>query len=278
MIPDLFKKFRLNFKFDFSFISLSDISFSEKISFLARKYFNIFTNKRKIKYLGKEFYYDTQLSPAILETYPREIFDINKTVKLSKIKTLLDVGANIGQFSYSLKSFFPHLQIYAFEPNKNVFPILKKNIGYFKNIKAYNFGLGGKTGKRSFYFSPSASAEGSFYKENVNQNYIRKDAQKTEVDIINLTPGLTKKLSIPHHIDLVKIDVEGAEMEVLKSLIHLDFDYLYIEVSIKRKETGDIEDIKKFLKDKKGIKPQIIYYNLPDKESPCANVMFSLKH
>jgi len=111
----------------------------------------------------------------------------------------------------------------------------------------------------------------------MHQNYIRKNVKKTKVKIIKLTPKIMKKLDIPKKIDFVKIDVEVAEMEVLKSLKFIDFDYLYIEVSVKRKGEGNLETIKKFLKKEKLVEPKLIYYNLPDRDSPCANVIFSLK-
>ena len=144
----------------------------------------------------------------------------------------------------------------------------------FPDITAFNLGLGEKDEEKTFYFSPEASAEGSFYQENIHQNYLRKNVKKTHVKIINLSKNL-KKLNMPRKFDLVKVDVEGAEMEVLTSLKNIDFDYLYIEVSIKRKGNS-LEDVKEFLKKHKKTKPKLLSYSLPEKDSPCANAIFSL--
>ena len=154
---------------------------------------------------------------------------------------------------------------------------MTKNSSNFKNLKTYNFGLGNKTGIQNFYFSQTASAEGSLYQENMHQNYVRKDIKKTRVKIVKLEPKIMEKLSIPKKIDFVKIDVEGTEMEVLKSLKFIDFDYLNIEVSVKRKGEGNLDNIREFLRKEKGVEPKLLYYNLPDKDSPCANAIFSLK-
>jgi len=277
MQNEIIKKILTNFKFDYYLISTQNINFFNKFTFLWRKYYSILLNKRKIKYLRNDFYYDNRFSPAILENYPREISDIDKAINLSKIKNVLDIGANIGQFSFTLKSLYPLIHIYAFEPNKEIYPILEKNAANFKNLYTYNFGLGNKTGMKDFYFSQTASAEGSLYKENMNQNYVRKDVKKTKVKIMKLTPKIIKKLNIPQKIDFVKIDVEGAEVDVLKSLKIIDFDYLYIEISVKRKGEGNLKNIEEFLRKEKKIQPKLIYYNLPDKDSPCANAIFSLK-
>ena len=95
-MKELLKKIKLNFKFDYYLLSANNISLIEKILFFFRKYLSILTNKRKIKYLGSQFQYDSRLTPALLETYPKEISDLNKIIKLKEIKSVLDIGANIG--------------------------------------------------------------------------------------------------------------------------------------------------------------------------------------
>ena len=112
MQSEIIKKILTNFKFDYYLISAPNINFFNKFTFLWKKYYSILLNKRKIKYLGKDFYYDSRFSPAILENYPKEISDVDKAINLSKIKNVLDIGANIGQFSFTLKSLYPLIYIY----------------------------------------------------------------------------------------------------------------------------------------------------------------------
>ncbi len=276
-LNELFHKIYTNFKLDYRFITTSNLKFLEKISYNFNKYLCIFTNKRKIKYLGKEFAYDNRFVPAILQNYPREILEIDKTINLDNIKEVLDVGANIGQFSFTLNKFFPDIHIYSFEPNKLIFHLLEENVKELKKVKIYNYGLGKSEGKKNLYFSKSASAEGSFYKENMSQNYLRKDILETNVEILKLTRNNLKNLGIPKKVDLVKIDVEGAELEVLESLKELEFDYLYIEVSVKRKG-GTLNEISNLIRKKLEKTPKLIYYYLPEKNSPVANALFLLKN
>ena len=112
MKNEIIKKALTNFKFDYYLISAPNINFINKFTFLWRKYICILLNKRKIKYFGRSFYYDNRFSPAILENYPKEISEINEAIDLSKIKNVLDVGANIGQFSFTLKSLYPYIYIF----------------------------------------------------------------------------------------------------------------------------------------------------------------------
>jgi len=277
MQNEIIKKILTNFRADYALISTSNISLYNKLDLLWRKYFCIFSNKRSIKYLGKDFHYDNRFSPVMLEEYPKEISEIDSVIDFSKIKTVLDIGANIGQFALTLKTLYPQINLHSFEPNEDIYPILKKNLSDFNNLTTHNFGIGNKPGIQTFYFSPSASAEGSLFQENMNQNFVRKNIQKTRVKIVKLNPSIMKKLGIPRKVDLIKIDVEGAEMDVIRSLKSIDFDYLYVEVSIKRKGGGSLKEIKELLKKEKGIDPKLIYYNVQSKFSSCANVIFSLK-
>jgi FkbM family methyltransferase len=274
----LIRKIKDNFKMDYYLLSSKNVESIERIFFLFRKYFCILTNRRRIKYLGDYFYYDNRFSPAMLEGYAKEIENINKAVDFSKIKSVLDIGANIGQFSYTLKKIYPLINVYSFEPNKEIFPILKKNFSNIPGIKIYNLGIGKRNEKRIFYFSPNSSPAGSFYIENMYQNNIRKNIRETKVDIVNIDPRIIKKLGFPKKFDFVKIDVEGAEMEVLESLKKIQFDYVYIEVSIDKNKNVDanLEVIKRILEKERG-KAKLVYYELPNKDSPCVNVIFSFK-
>lgn len=275
-IKEFTEKVMHNFIFDKRFLFLDQLRLSQKIRYLAEKYLAIFLNKRVIRYLETEFFYDNRFVPAVLEDYPQLILGLHKTINLSQIQSVLDVGANIGQWAFTAKSFFPHLNIYSFEPNKDAFTLLEKNSRCFTHWKVYAYALGEKNGKRPFYYSPSASAEGSFYRENTSQNYLRPDVREILVPIVKLDKDHLKQFSMPSEVDLVKIDVEGNEIEVLRSLKNLVFTYLSLEVSVNRRSEGGLKDVLRIIEQEWGIKTRLLYYHLPDKNSPCAEVVFSL--
>ena len=68
-------------------------------------------------------------------------------------KVILDIGGNIGITSIFLAKVFPNASIYTFEPLKENFELLEKNIQNYPNIKAFNVGLGSKNGSFKVYFS-----------------------------------------------------------------------------------------------------------------------------
>src|SRR6185312_2783845 len=61
---------------------------------------------------------------------------------IPEVKTILDVGANQGQFALSAKHFYPQAAIHSFEPVPAVFNILRHNTRKTNGINTYNFALG----------------------------------------------------------------------------------------------------------------------------------------
>lgn len=273
---NLITKAKINFNSDIIWLRSNFIPFNERLQYIFTKYWAIIFNKRKINYLGKEFSYDGRFGPFILQSYPKEIMDIDNVIKLSNIKTILDIGTNVGQWSFTIKRFFPNVKIFSFEPNKKVFEVLESNRNHFIDNKweIFNYAVGSKEEEKTFYFSPSATAEGSLYKENMSQNFVRKDINETKVSVIPLIKKNIKKLKIPAKFDFVKIDVEGAEMDVLKGLEDIKFKYLEIEVKNTRKVGVTIEEVIKHFENRK-IKIKLLYQSLED-EASVGNAIFEL--
>lgn len=274
MKQDLYKKLKTNTKIDFEYFLFPVPSFGEKIKFFFNKYIAVALNKRKISYLGSIFHYDNRFSPVLLQTYPKEIERLNRKINLENKKNVLDVGANIGQFAYTLNKLYPNLKIWSFEPNRTIFEYLRKNC-ISKNIVKLNHGLASKSGKRTLFYSPEASAEGSFYSENMHQNYERKKILKVNVSVKELSDKFLRENKMPKKFDLVKIDVEGAEIEALRALKNIEFEYLQIEVSTRRKG-GELEDVKEIVKKIWNKKCNVLDYYLPEKNSPAANILIKL--
>src|SRR5258706_11860496 len=65
-----------------------------------------------------------------------------------QLSTILDIGANTGQFGLMCREFFPQANVYSFEPLSDVYVELKKNLaranreGNSSSWKAFNIALG----------------------------------------------------------------------------------------------------------------------------------------
>lgn len=81
-------------------------------------------------------------------------------LKTLNINTILDVGANVGQFSLEINKFLPQATIFAFELLKGTFCQLLKNTSHLNRFVAFNIALGDFNGHSEIYrsaFSPSSS-------------------------------------------------------------------------------------------------------------------------
>lgn len=121
--------------------------------------------------------------------------------------TIIDIGANIGSHSIYWAIERNAAKIYSFEPLPSTFEILKKNIELNhleEKIIAYNFGLSDKKSKAMIQ---------SYDHNNIGSTSFKKDKN----GLFQLRT--LDSLKIKDKIDLIKIDVEGAEVEVLNGAI-----------------------------------------------------------
>jgi len=124
----------------------------------------------------------------------------------------VDVGANIGLMSLLASSLVGESgAVYSFEPVTTTFNLLNKNItlNQIDNIQTMNFGLGSAPGT-ALIFEVDHENRGmsSFVERKVNND------KGTEVSINTLDSFLVSKEV--ENVRLLKIDVEGWELEVLK--------------------------------------------------------------
>ncbi len=130
-------------------------------------------------------------------------------------KTVLDIGANDGQFATDIHKRLPKAQIYSFEPLKESFAKLSENMSEVKNFKAFNFALGEQSGTMEISrsaFSPSSSLRkmASLHKEIYPKSAM---SVKEEITIKRLDDVLSGiKFEKPL---LIKIDVQGYEDKVI---------------------------------------------------------------
>ena len=161
------------------------------------------------------------------------------------IKNIFDIGAYKGWWSFQIARIFKNANYFLFEPtiDNNIFfleqnaEIIKNNGG---NCKIIN-GLIGKEDKNiKFYESETELGTGnSIYKEqsSVKFNEVIKKMVRLDTVITNHLSNIKP--------DLIKIDVQGAELDVLKGLgnfIH-DVKYIQLEVSyIRNNKNGCFAD------------------------------------
>lgn len=135
------------------------------------------------------------------EIFDKEIYAFDSQVVSPYI---IDAGANIGLASIFLKLRLPTARIVAFEPDENIASYYKKNIASFgfKGVELVQKGLWSHEGELKF--SVEGADGGSFIEG-------QAPAGKT-VSI----PVTTLSSYLREGVDFLKIDIEGAELEVLE--------------------------------------------------------------
>ena len=122
----------------------------------------------------------------------------------------LDIGANIGTHTVILSSLFKN--VYAFEPQKDIFDLLKLNIevNNCTNVTPYNFGLGEKEKTAELGFIDKNKSNNFGGVGIIDKNKLKEGEQKGEsiniktLDSLNITD-----------LGFIKIDVEGYEYNAL---------------------------------------------------------------
>jgi FkbM family methyltransferase len=120
--------------------------------------------------------------------------------RLAGVRTILDIGANIGFFSVAARSYYPQSLIHAYEPNPRVLPFLKTNTDDLR-IAIYPEAVGGDDGHVELFDSGASNQAQTVASE---AGTIRQVSLQTAIDRLGGS------------VDLLKLDCEGAEWEMFK--------------------------------------------------------------
>lgn len=159
---------------------------------------------------------------------------------------VVDIGGHRGYFTVFSSTKAKQGRVYAFEPIKKNYDILRKNLAANKcsNVTSFQLGISGTKGVKKLYISPSSSSGISLIKD-----WFKDDKRK-------ITSSYTKFItlhdifSLCHikKIDFLKIDCEGAEYEILLNTSKKDLARIN-KISMEFHQIGKLKVsvLKKFL-------------------------------
>jgi FkbM family methyltransferase len=150
--------------------------------------------------------------------------EVRSFLKRQRGEVFIDIGANVGLYSLIASRRFR--RVYAFEPNPKTRPVLEETIRKLdrRNVTVYPVALSNFKGETMLYLGPHEGFSGSAdtilpvfqYAPNatpeggLDHTFIGKEAVKVQVS--------TYDSIIKEKVDLVKVDVEGAEFLVLEGM------------------------------------------------------------
>lgn len=154
----------------------------------------------------------------------------------------IDCGANVGNITFQMAE--SGAEVYAFEPNPFAFSVLNERFEGNPKVHCINKGVWDRNEKIRLYFHENSSEDevkwstGSSILD-FKKNVLTEKFKEIEViDLIGFIKGLSKNITV------LKIDVEGAEVEILQKII---VEELYLNIGNILVETHDhkIPEIKK---------------------------------
>lgn len=127
---------------------------------------------------------------------------------------VFDVGANQGQFlGVTLRRLAGiSYQVHSFEPGKTAFALLSDTAKGLPGVTLNNFALGRASGEGMLFFDKPGSGNSSLTKRRLD--HFGTTFGESETIHVETLDNYCQRNSIGH-IDLLKIDVEGHEMDVL---------------------------------------------------------------
>jgi FkbM family methyltransferase len=125
---------------------------------------------------------------------------------------IVDAGANIGVAALWLASRYPGAKLHCFEPESRSFALLEHNLRQLPGARSERSALGADPGTVSLYVSENGSVHSIFETESPPRVEVVRSARL----------GDYMERNRIGRVDLLKVDVEGSEMAILRGLgVHI---------------------------------------------------------
>ncbi len=158
---------------------------------------------------------DRSHESTVKEIYQERVYE--RMFSISVGDTIIDVGANIGVFTVKASKLVgPTGTVISFEPASKNFRLLEANImrNHLSNVKPFEYAVSDSEGEASLYVD-RASVRASLFSDQGDSEKTPRNIEAIEsvktVSLDTLVESLKSDC-----IDVIKIDVEGAELAVLR--------------------------------------------------------------
>lgn len=177
----------------------------------------------------------------------------NLDVLLSFVRpdtVFLDIGANLGFFTLQIARRIARKgRVFAFEPHPMLFDLLNRNVflnGFSHVVTAHNFGVSDRAAPVEFHY-PTGHLGGGYvatHQSDANHTIISSEVKRLD-DVLGSMAA----------VDLVKINVEGHELQVLRGMERIVRESPRIKILLEKlgRNAGSEDGMKEFF-DRMGMK------------------------
>jgi len=202
-----------------------------------------------IKNLSQKLSYLVHTPAAWVPIVSWPVFSLTSFAMISDLvkqgvvpRTVIDVGANIGQFAVASANLFPHVIVHSFEPNPDCVAQLKDHVRSLNNILINPFALGDMGGQTSFHVNSHSHSSSILRLAEKHQDAFPHAREMCAIQVeVSTLDTVFANVDLNPPI-LLKLDVQGYESKVLQG--GSDFlkrvDYVVLEASFKPMYVGEM--------------------------------------
>ena len=184
----------------------------------------------------------THTVPIETEYLYNELFETrvyaDELIDITDGDTIVDVGAHIGLFSMSVLMDCPGVRVHAIEPVPQTFEVLKENLSRFpgSEVQLHNVGLGATDGERatlSVYplWLANTTSHPHIHdqqREGLAAVFTPEELEEAYGTALSITVPITTLSALirtagVETVDLLKINTEGAEIDILNGIESADW-------------------------------------------------------
>jgi FkbM family methyltransferase len=182
-----------------------------------------------------------------LLTWPK--FSLTSYRMLSSLKqqaikpnTIIDVGANVGQFAVASAKIFPDVSVHSFEPQPDCVAQLQKNVERLGNVKVYPFALGDAEGEVEFHVNEHSHSSSILPLAESHRSAFPNAQEKQTISVkVSTLDDVFNSIELKSPV-LLKLDVQGYEAQTLRGGLKIlqRVDYVILEASFKPMYDGEM--------------------------------------
>jgi FkbM family methyltransferase len=167
-------------------------------------------------------------------------------VRLTAINTLIDIGANVGQFTLLTKHLHKDVKVFAFEPLERPALRFQKLFADDKNVILYRYAIGPQSDSTTIFLGHTDGGSSLLPHSEASEGHGTQSVQSRRLDSLLTISQLV-------HPVFMKLDVQGAELIALQTCGELleQIDHIFAEVAFDTFYVGQVQanELVKYLQD-----------------------------